>query len=125
MVREAEEHADEDKRIKTSIEARNQLESYLYSLRSMTAENLKNKLSDSNKEVINKVVTDGLSWLENHQAAENDGKVFNEKRKEVEDIANPILSTAYQNEPSNDGSKSSNNSSGDTNEAGPTVEEVD
>merc|ERR1712054_299751 len=43
MVRAAEEYAEEDKRVKEKIDARNGLESYLY--------NIKNMLDDKQKEV--------------------------------------------------------------------------
>merc|ERR1719277_1148858 len=47
MVREAEEYADEDKKVKERIDAKNGLESYLY--------NLKNTLNDEEKGVADKI----------------------------------------------------------------------
>merc|ERR1719238_110933 len=67
MVREAEEYADEDKKVKERIDARNGLESYLY--------NMKNTLDDDEKGVADKLSADD---------------------KEVEAIANPIMRNVYQ-----------------------------
>ena len=57
MVREAEEYADEDKKVKERIDARNGLESYLY--------NMKNTLDDDEKGVADKLSAepDGLSAI--------------------------------------------------------------
>lgn len=51
MVREAEEFAEEDKKVKERIDARNGLESFLY--------NLKNTLDDDEKGVADKVPAEG------------------------------------------------------------------
>merc|ERR1712129_26321 len=47
MVREAEEYADDDKKVKERIDAKNGLESYLY--------NLKNTLNDEEKGISEKI----------------------------------------------------------------------
>merc|ERR1711948_57786 len=61
MVREAEEFADEDAKVKEKVDKRNALEGYAY--------NLRNTLNDEE---------------------------FEEKQKELEGIANPIISKVYQ-----------------------------
>merc|ERR1712196_407174 len=75
VVREAEEFAEEDKKVKERIDGRNGLESYLY--------NLKNTLDDDEKGLADKI-------------PEADKEDYDEKRKEVEHIANPIMRNLYQ-----------------------------
>lgn len=122
MVKEAEEHAEADRLAKERVEARNQLESYLYGLRSTVQDSLKDKLSESDKESILKAVNDGLHWVEEHPSATKEE--YDEKKQEVEAIASPIITQAYKG-----ASPSSNDNDDhdpeDDSSSGPTVEEVD
>ena len=125
MVKEAEENAEEDAKAQKRIEAKNQLESYLYSLRNTVDDTLKDKIDPSDKEKLSSAVTEALSWLESHQS--EDKETFDEKKKEIELIANPIIAKAYgASEPPKDGTSNNeepnenNNGEGE----GPTVEEV-
>jgi Hsp70 protein len=52
MVQEAEEFADEDKKLKGKIDARNQLETYCYNMKSSIADKLGDKLSSEDKEKV-------------------------------------------------------------------------
>merc|ERR1711967_83010 len=99
MVREAEEFAEEDKKVQGRITARNGLESYLY--------NLKNTLDDDEKGVSDKIeaaeknelislIDESLDWLEENPEA--DGEDYTAKQKEVEQVANPIMRKVYQGE---------------------------
>mmetsp|Transcript_16897 Transcript_16897/g.25460 ORF Transcript_16897/g.25460 Transcript_16897/m.25460 type:complete len:665 (-) Transcript_16897:153-2147(-) len=96
MVREAEEFADEDKKVKERIDARNGLESFLY--------NLKNTLDDEEKGIADKVepaekdelmnlIDETLDWLDENPDA--DTEEFQEKQKEVEQVSNPIMKKVY------------------------------
>lgn len=128
MIREAEENAEADKLVREGVEARNQLESYLYSLRTTIDETLKEKIEPADKEAVQKAVTDGLTWLEAHPTGTK--TEFDEKRKEVEAVASPIISKVYQ---ASGGSPPPESSEGGPDEgpppsdssSGPTVEEVD
>jgi endoplasmic reticulum chaperone BiP len=134
MVKEAEENAEADRIAKEKVEAKNQLEAYLYNLRNMIQDTLKDKLSEADKQTIQTKVNDALTWLEQHTSEEKE--IYEEKRKEVEDVANPIISKAYQqssassSSSSEDSSSSSsshsdnNNNHGDS-DGGPTVEEAE
>jgi heat shock protein 5 len=97
MVREAEEFAEEDKKIQGRINARNGLESYLY--------NLKNTLDDDDKGIgknieaaekneLVSLIDETLDWLEENPEA--DAEEFSSKQKEVEQVANPLMKKAYQ-----------------------------
>jgi molecular chaperone DnaK (HSP70) len=124
MVKEAEENAEADKVQRERVEAKVRLESYLYSLRTTVDDTLKDKLDASGKEEITKAVSSGLSWLEEHPTESKES--YDEKIKEVEAIANPIIAKVYQ---STGGTPPSGSPDGPEtppdNDAGPTVEEVD
>lgn len=95
MVNEAERFADEDKKLKERIDARNELESYAYSLKNQIGdkEKLGGKLSSEDKEAIEKAVEEKIEWLESHQEA--DLEDFQAKKKELEEIVQPIVSKLY------------------------------
>jgi molecular chaperone DnaK (HSP70) len=124
MIKEAEEHAETDRLAKENIEAKNQLESYLYNLRNSVQDSLKDKIEEADKESLSKAISEALTWLEGHP---NENKtVYEEKRKEIEQLASPIISKAYNANSSNgrpDDEDSSSSSSADSD--GPSVEEVD
>jgi molecular chaperone DnaK (HSP70) len=127
MLKEAEDNAESDKLARQTVEAKNQLESYLYSLRStLDEEAMKEKITGEDRENLTKVVTEALTWLEENSSADKDA--FDEKRKEVEAVANPILTKVYaatagSGSPPSEASSSSADAAEDT--AGPTVEEAD
>ena len=131
MVREAEEYADEDAKEKAKIQARNELEAYLYNLKNSINDTLEGKLSEDEKTTLSSAVNDGLDWLEDHPAAEKDE--YDDKQKEVEQIANPILKKAYEssakaNAAAADGGNDDDDWMGEDLDGannGPTVEEMD
>lgn len=95
MVTDAERFADEDKKLKERIDARNELESYAYSLKNQIGdkEKLGGKLSDDDKEAIEKAVEEKIEWMESHQDAELED--FQAKKKELEEVVQPIISKLY------------------------------
>lgn len=94
MIKEAEENAETDRVTKENVEARNHFEAYLYGMRSTVQDLLKGKLAEDDKETILKAVTESLSWLDNHTDASKEE--FDEKRREVEAVASPIITQAYK-----------------------------
>ena len=96
MVEEAEEFAEEDKKIKERIDARNSLETYAYNMKNTVTDSdkLGDKLEESDKSTIQVAVKEVLDWLDENQEA--DKEEYEEKLKEVEGICNPIVSQAYQ-----------------------------
>merc|ERR1712130_47614 len=99
MVREAEEFAEEDKIMKETIDARNSLEGYAYSMKNTVNDDdkLGSKIDAKDKETIEEAVTEVIDWLEEHKEAEKDE--YAEKLKEIEGICNPILKEFYQQNP--------------------------
>merc|ERR1711988_254305 len=97
MVREAEEFAEEDKMVKARIDAKNGLEGYLYNLKNTIEDDekgLADKLSDEDKEELDSIINEALDWLDENPEA--DAEDFEEKQKEVEQVANPIMRELYQ-----------------------------
>ena len=126
MLKEAEDNAESDKLARQTVEAKNQLESYLYSLRSTLDDDaMKEKITGEDRENLTKTVTEALTWLEENSSAEKDA--FDEKRKEVEAVANPILTKVYAATAGSESPPEAPSSSAEATEdnAGPTVEEAD
>merc|ERR1712001_786124 len=96
MIDDAEKFADEDAKLKGRVEARNELESYAYSLKNQIGdkEKLGGKLSDEEKEKIEEIVNEKISWLEENTEAEADE--LKAQKKEMEDIIQPIIAKLYQ-----------------------------
>ncbi|CAH9089605.1 unnamed protein product [Cuscuta epithymum] len=95
MVREAEEFAEEDKKMKEKIDARNSLETYVYNMKNQISDKdkLADKLESDEKEKIDTAVKEALEWLDDNQTAEKED--YDEKLKEVEAVCNPIISAVY------------------------------
>lgn len=96
MINDAEKFAEEDKKIKEKVEARNELEGYAYSLKNQIGdkEKLGGKLSSEDKETIETAVNEAISWLEkNHDA---DVEEFKTQKKQLEEIVQPIVGKLYQ-----------------------------
>merc|ERR1711981_857555 len=97
MVREAEEFADEDAKVKDKVDKRNALEGYAYNLRNTLNDEEKgiaDKISEEDREKLEEAVKETLDWLDENDDAE--GEEVEEKQKELEGIANPIMSKIYQ-----------------------------
>jgi heat shock protein 5 len=96
MVQEAEEFADEDKKVRERIDAKNALESYVYSVRNTIGdeEKLKDKISDDDRSTIEDAIKEVNEWLDENTNAEKEE--YEEKQKEVEKIVNPIFTKLYQ-----------------------------
>merc|ERR1712070_943889 len=97
MVQEAEEFQEEDKKVRDKIEARNQLENYVYSMKNTLSDSEKgvaDKIGDDDKETIEKALEDANEWLDDNQDAEKED--FDEKLKEVQGVCSPIISKVYQ-----------------------------
>merc|ERR1712225_226932 len=97
MVEEAEQFAEEDKKVKDRIDGRNGLEGYCYNLKNTLEDEEKgiaDKLSEEDKEKVEEAVKETLEWLDDNQEAEKEE--FEAKQKELEQIANPIIQKVYQ-----------------------------
>ncbi|KAF5093687.1 hypothetical protein D0Z03_002312 [Geotrichum reessii] len=128
MVSEAEKYKEEDEKEANRIAAKNGLESYSYSLKNTTSEdNFKEKVSADDREKLEKAINETISWLDDNQTATTDE--YKDKQKELEGIANPILSSLYGASGGAPGAAPGGfpgaGASCDGDASGPTVEEVD
>lgn len=96
MINDAEKFAEDDKKVKEKVEARNELEGYAYSLKNQIAdkEKLGGKLSDEDKETIEAALNEHIGWLEKNHDAETED--FQEHKKQLEGVVQPIVGKLYE-----------------------------
>ena len=97
MVAEAEEFAEQDEAVRKRIEALNNLQNFIASLRSQLSdkEGLGGKLDKEDKESIKQSLKDAEAWLdENSQTAE--GSDIEEQLSELQAAVAPITAKIYQ-----------------------------
>ena len=90
--KEAEAHAEEDKKKKDSVDAKNHLENTIYQAEKMPNE-YKDKISDEDKETIKSAVEEAKKVLNDTNA---DKEKFEEATKELSDKIMPIGAKLYQ-----------------------------
>lgn len=90
--KEAETHAEEDKKKRDSIDAKNHLENTIYQAEKMPSE-YKDKISDEDKDTIKKAVEEARKVLND---ADADKEKFEEATKELSDKIMPIGAKLYQ-----------------------------
>lgn len=84
----------EDEAAAARITAKNGLESYAYNLRnSMNDEKLADKFEAADKTKLETAVNETIQWLDASQ--EGSKEEYEEKQKELESIANPIMQKLY------------------------------
>lgn len=91
MIKEAEDYAEEDKLAKEKIDARNQLESYTFSLKNSVEdpEKLGKKITEDDKKTVLDAVKATQEWMKSNQDASKED--FEGEQKKLENIANPIM----------------------------------
>ncbi|KAI1353261.1 heat shock protein 70 family [Xylaria sp. FL0043] len=94
MLAEAEKYKEEDEAEARRIGAKNGLESYAYSLRNtLNDSKVDEKLDAADKEKLKTEIDAVVSWLDENQQATREE--YEEKQKELEGIANPIMMKFY------------------------------
>lgn len=96
MINDAEKFADDDKKVKELVEAKNELEQYSYSLKNQVGdtEKLGGKLSDEEKKTIEEAADEAISWLESNKDKTTVDEI-KERKKELESKVHPIISKLY------------------------------
>uniref|UniRef100_A0AC34RB15 Heat shock protein 70 n=2 Tax=Panagrolaimus sp. JU765 TaxID=591449 RepID=A0AC34RB15_9BILA len=125
MVNEAEKYRVDDEKQRDRIAAKNSLESYCFNMKqTLEDENLKDKVSESDRKTILDKVTETLHWLEANQTAEKEE--FEDHQKEVERVCTPIITKMYQGAGGEGGVPPTAGAHAHAGGAGgPTIEEVD
>merc|ERR1712212_391651 len=96
MVKDAETFADEDAKMKDKVDAKNEFESYAYSLKNQIKDKdkLGGKLTEEDKATLEKAVDEAIAWLDSHADATTEE--LKAEKKKLEDTATPIVSKLYQ-----------------------------
>ena len=96
MVRESEEYAAEDKKVRDNVDARNAFEGYAYSIKQQVSDDdkLATKIGEEDKKTIMDAVNESIKWLDEHTEAEK--TEYDEKKAELEKVCNPIITKIYQ-----------------------------
>jgi L1 cell adhesion molecule like protein len=94
MVNDAEKYKEEDERNKQRVNAKNELETYVYSMKqTMGEERVKEKLGEEDVATINEHVSNTLDWLDTHPAEDADS--YQSKTKALQEVINPFMSKIY------------------------------
>merc|ERR1719478_1855669 len=98
MVKEAEDMAEEDKKTKERIDAKNAFDGYIHGLKSAVeggadGKGLGDKMDEEDKEKVREAMEEGQSWMDSN--AEADAEDIKEKHKEIEGVCAPIISKYY------------------------------
>lgn len=94
MVDEAEKQKDDDEAFRKKLNAKNGLENYAFSLRNTIKEEpIASKIDAGDKSRLEKIIEDTVKWVADNQNAEI--AEYEKKQKELEDIANPIITKLY------------------------------
>ncbi|XP_017486823.1 PREDICTED: heat shock 70 kDa protein cognate 4 [Rhagoletis zephyria] len=95
MVNEAEKYRTEDEKQKETIAAKNSLESYCFNMKAtLDEENMKTKISESDRTTILDKCNETIKWLDANQLAEKEE--YEHRQKELESVCNPIITKLYQ-----------------------------
>lgn len=124
MVGDAEKYKDEDEKIKQTLDAKHKLEQYVYGVKqSVTDDNIKSKLQQSDIDVLLKITTETIKWLDEHNMDVK--QVYDDKFDEVEKIVSPIMTRIYHDTNAQENPLHNDTQSEQTKKKGPKIEEVD
>ncbi|AET39699.1 Hsp70 family ATPase SSA3 Ecym_4678 [Eremothecium cymbalariae DBVPG len=133
MVAEAEKFKAEDEKEAERVQTKNSLEAYAFNLKNTIEEaSFKEKVGEEDHKKLQTAAQDTINWLDSSQAASTEE--YKDKQKELEEVANPIMTKFYSaggappgGAPAGGfpGAAGAGPTPGATGDSGPTVEEVD
>ena len=95
MIKEAEKFKEEDKREGEKVDARNNLESYVYQVKgNVESDKLQEKLSDRDKRRINRKVDNIINFLED--GCDHEKEEYESKMKDLERVFTMMVNNAYR-----------------------------
>lgn len=94
LVKEAESYKEQDAANRERIEAKNELENYCYNMKN-TISKKDVKISDADKENIEKAINETLEWLDANNLASKDE--FKSKMDDLLKVCTPIVQGMYGN----------------------------
>ena len=125
MVADAETFKEEDNAHRAKIDAKNELENYVYSLKGMLTEEGKDKLGVDAEKIENSV-KEMAGWIDSNPNA--DVEEYKTKKREIEELCTPIISKMYQQTQADPGASAPSPSPPampNTSGSGPKIEELD
>jgi len=94
IVQESEKYKAEDEEKRQQIQAKNDLESFVYQMRNTLDDSkFKDLLKSDDKKKVDEAVKACLKWIEEHPTASRED--YENKRKELEEMWRPIITAAY------------------------------
>ena len=106
MIKEAEEFAEEDKKVKERVDTRASLEGLAYSTRKQVndlGEKVGQTISQEEAEAVSEACDKTLAWLEKNSEA--DFEELQEERTKLEGIIHPVMSKLYESRDSAQGNQ--------------------
>ena len=126
MVAEAKEFEEADNKRKAAVDAKNELENYVHSVKQASTEQTQVSLIDEeSRSKLDSLISDLSKFVDEHP--NEDQGTYEAKRKELEDVWNPIAVKLYaqKTEADNEGAQAQSGDQSGDQPRGPTVEEVD
>ena len=114
-IKEAEQHAEEDKKRKELVETKNQADNLVYSLEKLLKDN-GDKLTDDDKKKLSEAIDKAKKDFESE-----DIEVVKKAIDELTNASNGIVSKMYQSAQNNANGNAGNNGTGDNNGSDPEV----
>ncbi|HIT62103.1 MAG TPA: molecular chaperone DnaK [Candidatus Caccovivens faecavium] len=114
-IKEAEQHAEEDKKRKELVETKNQADNLVYSLEKLLKDN-GDKLTDDDKKKLQEAIDKAKKDFESE-----DIEVVKKAIDELTNASNGIVSKMYQSAQNNANGNAGNNGTGDNNGSDPEV----
>ena len=92
MVKMGEKYKEEDEKNRKRMEAKNDLENYIYQARN-SVKSAETDAAKTIKDDVEVIVKEAIEWLDNNTTASTEE--FEDKKKEVEDKLSPLMSKMY------------------------------
>ena len=96
MIKDAEQFADQDKKVKEKIDAKNSLENYIYSMKNTVEdkEKLADKLAETEKLTIMNAIKEHQEWMTANAEAEKED--YETHLKDLQKVCDPIIAKIYK-----------------------------
>ena len=95
MTQDAEKYAEEDLAFSQKVETRNELENYIYSLKSSVSDpKMSDKFTPEDQEQLQNCLTEAMQWLETNKDAT--AQDYKDKKTTVESVCSPIMAQLYK-----------------------------
>ena len=122
MLAEAERYRDQDQEQREKVSARNQIETYIFSVK-QAVQDSGSKLDESEKNRVIELAEDTVKWLDANTLADKDE--YKHKLDEIQKICSPIMAKIHQGGGGGAQDCGAQFRQGANGNSGPTVEEVD